>query len=161
MTHSGKGEPVNGWTETKHTLRRDTPAKEWRAATIHEAAHAVVAHFLGQKVLRVEVNDKNAGHAAVEWRSLAPMPDPVAFAMFCLAGHEAEHKAYGRPLRCLPMGDVKPLDRYGFSDASMSHLGKLSRKFVRHVWPEIRKVQRALLAKGRLSRRQFLAALRG
>lgn len=155
---------AHGWIEHRGFLGRGSPSKNRRSTALHEAAHAVFAEHLGAKVQRlwlVANKRHDTGYTETLWpRVNGRCTDPLAFAIQTLAGHEAEHAAYDRPISKLPAGDYRAIERRGYSASSINLVGYLTRKLLPGLMPEIRRVQKALLEKGRLSRRLFLGARR-
>jgi hypothetical protein len=160
---------LSGWIHRDGILTRGTAAKDRRTTALHEAAHAVVAHRLGAKVRRLWIvqrpvrNLRNTrGYTEIWYPKRQGRIDAFARTIICLAGHEAEHRVYGRPITALPLGDLHDLYALGMAtDASLNLAGWTTRRYVRWHLPAIRRVARALLTHGdELSRRQFLAAVR-
>lgn len=150
------------WVVRDGILSRGTPAKDRRSSAIHEAAHAVVAHTLRGCVKTVKLDPKNPrnGETYYTLRKRRGRHDPVTVAVTALAGHEAEHRICGRPLSLLPAGDYATVLNLGCSRRTANLIGWLTRQYVRWAERDIRRVARALLKRGSLNRRQFLAALR-
>ena len=156
--------------KTKHgrTLTRGSEIKDRRATAVHEAGHAVVAHLLLQRVTRIELHQDNLhrGFTHIEYfmRRVGPrggsLKDPVILLMTIIAGHEAEHAIYGRPLEHLPSGDLLDALHTGCTVLSLNRIGYLTRVLIRMNEAKIRRVARALYKKGKLSRPEFLRALR-
>ena len=152
-----------GWHLYKGELGRGSAAGDMRSTALHEAAHAVVAHRLGAKVLRLWLIQRNrrtlgkltSGFTETEWKR---PKDPLAFVLYSLAGHEAECAIYGRPLTSPPEGDWVGCRKIHCSAAALNWAHWSTRRIVMASMPEIRRVQRALLVGGRLTRRQFLKA---
>jgi hypothetical protein len=158
---------AKGWTHRGGVLTRGTPAKDRHTTAIHEAGHAVVAHYLGAKVKWLRMDPKRP-----EWRAKTYVeyvarkvrgrfaPDPLVVAIVALSGHEAERLVHNRPRRLLPAGDYQHARSFGLSERSINAVGFVARRYVRSVLPEVRGVARQLLAAGKLDRRGFLRALR-
>ncbi len=151
-----------GWVYRAGQLSRGSYAKDRRTAAIHEAAHAVVAHEAGARVLRLRLYDRKSGLLCRGWTETewVKPKDPLLFAVFSLAGHEAERIAYGRPGNCLPDSDWYAVWRLHFTDRSASMAGWLARIWVRRLWGKIRATQAALIRDGELGRKEFLRAIR-
>jgi hypothetical protein len=143
-------------------LTRGTPAKDRRAAAIHEAGHAVMAHVVGEQPLRLVLvpGRPRNGYTETAYFRRGGRFDPLSRALVALAGHEAEHRVFGRPLDKVPYGDWRTLVGLGLSPITRNLAGRLARQIVRQHESAIRKVAKALLVRGRLDRRGFLAALR-
>ena len=157
-----------GWTHRGGILTRGTVAKDRRTTALHEAAHAVVAHRLGEKVTRLWITQRGRegrcrtkGFTEIDYLKRSGRINPFTRTIVCLAGHEAEHMAYGRPIALLPEGDLSDLYALGMTtDESLNLAGWVTRRYVRWNLPAIRRVGGELVARGRLSRRGFLKALR-
>jgi hypothetical protein len=108
------------------------------------------------------LDEKNprVGYTETEFRKRRGRLDPIARCMVALAGHEAEHRVFARPLTLLPREDYATVMSLGVSPRSANLIGWLTRRYVVRCMPHIRNVAKALLLRGRLDRRQFLAALR-
>jgi hypothetical protein len=156
------------WICSGGRLTRGSIAKDRRATALHEAAHAVVAHRLGQKVLGVgleqrgpEGSCRTRGWTTVNYKTRGRRVDPIAVGVVSLAGHEAERIAYARPRTLLPLGDLREVYRLGVAThQTLNLLGWFARRYVQHNLPAIRRVALVLNQRGSLSRRQFLAAMR-
>jgi hypothetical protein len=152
-----------GWIARNGILTRGTPARDRLATAVHEAGHAVIAERMGEIVTHVMlVMDRpQRGLTVVNYRKRHGRIDPLTRAIVALAGHEAEHRFYGRPINALPPGDYEVLVKLGCSNKSINTLGWFARRHVCWFERDIRRVARELLRRGSLSRRQFLAALKG
>jgi hypothetical protein len=139
------------------------------SVAIHEAAHAVAAHRLGVRVLKIEVFERRrgdhveqCGRTTAEYDTRHGRIDPFIRAVVGLSGHEAEALMCGRPLSLLPLDDVRALERLGIGARSLDIVGsRCVREFVRRWARDIRRVARVLVVRRTLGRRGFLAALRG
>lgn len=146
-------------------LLRNTPKKERHAYAIHEAGHAVVSERMGEKALRLWLVPRRRGVVAggfteTLYTKRAGRYDPITRAVIALAGHEAERLVFNRPRHLLPWGDFHTVRRMGCSMASINVAGQTARRLVRQEVRAIRRVARALVARGKLGRRQFLRAYR-
>jgi len=149
----------NGWVIRNNLLQRDTNAKDRRSTAVHEAGHAVVAHLLGLKVHRLWLHETNQSVGRCEYR-MPLKPCRFVRAAVSLAGHESEVAIYRRPITKLPAGDYAYAQRLGFSPRGIRFVAWAVRRIVRRHKRKIRGVARVLLAKGELTRRQFLKAYR-
>ncbi len=157
----------SAWITRGGRLTRGSFPKDRRTTALHEAAHAVVAHALGQRVTRLWLVQRPAhalrdtrGYTEIVYPKRHGRVDPFARTVVCLAGHEAEHRVYGRPITALPLGDLRDIEAIGVGEKSLNLAGWLTRRYVRWHLPAIRRVAVALRERGALGRRQFLAALR-
>lgn len=125
-------------------------AKELRHASQHEAAHAVVAHSVGEKVVAIG-----------RWFcDVQQSRDPMRTAIIALAGSIAESsRPRRRPLAWSP-GDMRAVLKLGFSGPSIGTLADLAAEQVRINWPAIKAVARELVRVGSLDRKAFLRVLR-
>lgn len=153
----------HGWRTTGGILHRGSPERDRRTTAVHEAGHAVVAHHLGARVLRLYLDPKEPrrGWSESAFQKQHGRIDPIVRAMVALSGHEAEHRIYGRPLRLMPAEDYMTVMKLGVTPSSANVIGWMTRRYVGWCESDIRRVARALRKRGRLNRRQFLAALRG
>lgn len=154
----------NGYVIRKGLLVKSGARADRYATAVHEAGHAVVAHLLGEKVQRVEVFAlARAGMRGACWalyRKRFRRVDPVTRAVVAMAGHEAEHRICGRPMKLLPLGDVTVVRRLGCAESTVNIVGWLARGYVRRNVSAIRAVAHVLVERGALTRRQFLRAYR-
>lgn len=141
-------------------LRMKRQVMTRRATAIHEAAHAVIAEVAGAPVQRVVLSSDTVGYAEAAYPHRRGRVDPVVRGVVALAGHEAECRFYGRPKTLLPAGDLRTVEALGCSSDSVNALGEIARRMVRWYAPQIKRVARALVARGTLNRRQFLQAYR-
>jgi hypothetical protein len=144
-------------------LGRRSLAEDLRSVALHEAAHAVYAERLGGRVLRVWLERKRLvtrGWCEMLWPKRKGHTDAFARALELLAGHEAEHRVYGRPINQLPSLDWRDLKLLGLSYKSACLAGWLTRKILPEYLSAIRRVQRALITKGELSGREVRRILR-
>lgn len=150
------------WRDTKGILSRGTPEKDRHSTAIHEAGHAVLAHRLGQRVqwLVLASDCPYAGATSVFYKSQKGKIDPLVMGIVALAGHEAEHLVYQRPITKLPAEDYKTIVMLGFSPDSISVVGKITRRLSCTFEKDIRRVAKALLKTDSLNRRQFLKVIR-
>ncbi len=161
---------AKGWYHSARNgiLTRGTAAKDLRTTALHEAAHAVIAHRLGHKVQRLWIESlpkrglrNTRGYTETCYKTRNRRPDAFAVVVVALAGHEAEHMVYGRPITALPMSDLRDIYRCGVATSqSLNLAGWISRKCVRRDMKAIRRVAVALRVRGSLNRRQFLAVIR-
>lgn len=153
---------ARGWIRRGDTLTRGSADKDRRTVAVHEAAHAVVAHRMGERVQQLHLVRAKPmeGWTKIDYGVRRGRRDPITFAVIALAGHEAEHRFYGRPIGLLPPGDFKAVIDVGCSNKSANLVGWLARQHVKWFERDIRRVQKELLRRGSLTRRQFLAALR-
>ncbi len=112
-------------------------------------------------MLEVKIEAPRQGYTAYDTRPVKGKPScPITLAVVALAGHEAEHRCYGRPIDLLPASDYESVVALGVTTEAANLIGDTTRRLIRRWEPEIRRVQRALLLRGRLGPRQFLAALK-
>ena len=160
---------AHGWEIRKDRLGKSDPRADRRTTAIHEAGHAVMAHVWGGYVMRLKLynrsNWSHAGHTGVCcWRHPPHKfrrQDPLLVALVSLAGHEAEVVLTGRPRALLPALDLRSVRRFGYGDNTIHVVGWLAHRYVRRYASRIRRVARALLAKGELTHTTFLAAYKG
>lgn len=122
----------------------------------HEAAHAVVAHELGDHVFGLLVS-RHGGMTNHGPRSMRP--DPLRQAMITVAGHAADVLWSRHSPRYAPYHDHLCLKQMGFQKASYPALLALAQDECIVHESKIRAVA-AALKKGNLDRRSFLRALR-
>ena len=159
---------AKGWIVHRGVLTRGSVEKDRRTTALHEAAHAVVAHRLGEKVTRLWINQRGRegrcrthGFTEIVYLRRGRKLNPFSRMIVCLAGHEAEHMVYGRPHSLLPRGDLRDIYALGMTtDQSLNLAGWLTRRYVRWHLPAMRRVAKELGARGKLDRRGFLRALR-
>jgi hypothetical protein len=121
----------------------------------HEAAHAVVAHELGEHVFGVHLSARG-GQTLCQ---LPRRPDPLRLGMVSMAGHAADVLWNGFREDTFPTDDLADLRAQGFRGPSMPTLFALAAGQCQAHEPKIRAVA-AALKKGDLDRRSFLRALR-
>jgi hypothetical protein len=121
----------------------------------HEAAHAVVAHVLGEHVFGVYLTARGGQTLC----SLPRRPDPLRLGMVSMAGHAADVLWNGFPEDTFPRDDLADLRAQGFRGPSLPTLFALAAVQCQVHEPQIRAVA-AALKKGDLDRREFLKALR-
>lgn len=123
----------------------------------HEAAHAVVAHVMGDWVHSLTVEPRRGGWTAHSPRSMHP--DPLRQGMIAMAGHAADVLWSRRNPLHGPKDDDLALKQLGFRGPSFPTLLALAQgQCVEHE-NKIRAVA-AALKKSDLDRRGFLKALR-
>jgi hypothetical protein len=148
------------WVVRGGFLRPTDKRVSLKSVAHHEAAHAVIAEVCGAQVQRVVIRDYLNGFSEAAYRKRRGKIDPVVRGVVSMAGHEAEVRFYGRPIRMLPRGDYEAVRSLGCSDDSVNALGEIARRLVRWHAPRIRRVAKALLKRGQLNRRQFLKEFR-
>lgn len=121
----------------------------------HEAAHAVVAHELGEHVFGVQLSARGGQTLC----SLPRRPDPLRLGMVSMAGHAADVLWNGFPEDTFPRDDLADLRAQGFRGPSMPTLFALAAGQCQVHEARIRAVA-AALKKGDLGRRAFLKAMR-
>jgi hypothetical protein len=121
----------------------------------HEAAHAVVAHIVGEHVFSVQLS----AHGGLTMCSLPRRPDPLRLGMVSMAGHAADVLWSRFPEAKFPRDDLADLRAQGFRGPSMPTLFALAAGACQVHELKIRAVA-AALKKGDLDRRAFLKALR-
>ena len=138
-----------------------------RSTAIHEAAHAVVAHVMGERVELLTISQRitdtlgckvRHGNCRIGYTVRRGKSDPISMAVVSLAGHEAEVIMCGRPIQFLPAGDYKDLLKLGCSERNANVVGWMARKFIRANAKAIRRVAWLLNERGVMTRKQFLKA---
>lgn len=147
------------------SLRKLTPENEARRTADHEAAHAVIAHLYGARVvlLAVDRRDPRCGMTHVGWPTRRGRADVVAQAVMSMAGHEAEVRFWRRNIHWLPATDVRVCThQLRCGSMSVDTAGYVARRLVSIYRHKIRWVAQALVQTPtwRLDRRGFLAAMR-
>lgn len=121
----------------------------------HEAAHAVVAHIVGEHVFAVQLSARGG----LTMCSLPRRPDPLRLGMVSMAGHAADVLWSRFPEAKFPPDDLADLRAQGFRGPSLPTLFALAAGQCQVHESKIRAVA-AALKKGDLDRRAFLKALR-
>lgn len=73
---------------------------------IHESAHALIAHLLGEKVSEIAVKEDETGYTAIHHSG-----DKVIQTCVMIAGHEAEVLYCGRDIHSVPSSDWNTLSK--------------------------------------------------
>lgn len=127
---------------------------------IHEAAHAVIGHALGLHVHSLSVVKKGDafGHVVFSWRK---KPCPVVISAMFMAGHEACVLWCGHAAHRVPRQDWKDMGKAGVSARGAGivrpELLRALRQYKRVIFAVARELERS----GRMSRRKFLAVVKG
>jgi hypothetical protein len=118
-------------------------SKRSLVAATHEAAHAVIAHVLGEKVTAVVLKGRGG------WcdHSTTRLPDPLRLGIIAMAGHAAEIRSSrfrpGKRTR-VPADDHTFLVSMGFRGRSLATLLSMSLVFVTDYKAEIAAVAKEL-----------------
>lgn len=121
----------------------------------HEAAHAVVAHVLGEHVFGVQLNARGGQTLT----TLPRRPDPLRLGMISMAGHAADVLWSRFPEGKFPADDLADLRAQGFRGPSLPTLFALAAGQCQEHETKIRSVAVAL-NRSDLNRGAFLKALR-
>lgn len=127
---------------------------------LHEAAHAVIGHALGLHVCSLSVVRKGdaLGQVVFSWRK---KPCPVVMAAMLMAGHEACVLWRGHKVDRVPGSDWDAVRRAGVSVTGVRLVRPELLWALRQYKKLIFAVARELDQSGRMSRRKFLAVMKG
>jgi len=125
-------------------------SKKPTPTSIHESAHAITAHLLGEKVDRL-VNEGETGYA-----SIFHCKDKVIRTAVVIAGHEADVLWCGAKVTIVPYHDWKALDKIGTSSIGANIIREPLVKFLKGNKRVIFHIARVLDERGEMSRRIFL-----
>lgn len=140
-------------------MKRKRPATPRRHVCNHEAAHAVVAHALGEKVTLISLKRTRGVCEIAPPKSC--VYDPMRIGIIALSGALAEADRPRKRPRAWDAGDMGMVISLGFRDSSIGTLAQLAAAQVAINWKAIRRVSRALDVAGELDRKAFLAAMTG
>lgn len=126
------------------------------AIAAHEAGHSVIAHALGQRVVRVVVKAET-GYTAYRQRRLSRF----RHAVIILAGTEAERVFAQGGYSGLAMVDTRKVERLGLPLMRIIDAVEQAESDVSQLRDKVLRVRDALLQSGRLDREAFIKAVEG
>lgn len=132
-----------------------------RSTALHEAAHAVVADYLGYTVNSIHLRANRTGrvvHLAPPVRGARPMPPrmcPIEQSMIALAGDVATYRARLLSRRLMSDSDTRALQRLALSRYSVfTVMRPATERLLTKLWPKVRRLA------GDLERRRWPVLLR-
>ncbi len=123
----------------------------------HEAAHAVVAHALGFKVLRIKITSESTGFT--ETYHSEKTPCPMMLGMVAMAGKCADRLWHRLGRGWFPEADLRTVKRLGYSWRAIATLEALAMAQVHEHAETIDRVAREL-KKRDLTGRELIALIK-
>ena len=121
-------------------------------SSVHEASHALIAHKLGQRVLKLSIENGEKGFCDYEIN----MNCPITIATIILAGHESEILWFDAEPEMFPEEDLKHLEEISVSITGCNIIRDPIIAFLKEHEYLIGTIASVLDRKKKIDRKEFL-----